>query len=122
MLVARPDGTLLQAKLSALSGSPFEDWRVPGILLAVLVGGGFLSAAEWQRQRLPHARKLSILAGVCLVAFQLSELVLIGFQPLEMIFGAIGAAVSVLAARQQSSRSHPSRAHQTRGQTRERVG
>lgn len=34
MLVARPDGSLLQAKVSALGGSPFSDWRLPGVLLA----------------------------------------------------------------------------------------
>ncbi len=122
MLVARPDGSLLQAKMSALSGSLFEDWRVPGILLATLVGGGFLVAAEWQRGRLPHARELSILAGAGLVAFEFSELGLIGFQPLEMIFGAIGATVLVLSARQHSSEMHASQGDTTRRQTTERVG
>ena len=39
LLVSRPDGALLQAKPSALATSPFDDWRVPGLLLAALVGG-----------------------------------------------------------------------------------
>jgi hypothetical protein len=122
MLVARPDGSLLQAKMSALSGGPFEDWRVPGILLATLVGGEFLFAAEWQRRSLPLARELSILAGAGLVGFELSELVQIGFQPLEMIFGATGSAVLVLSVRQHSSEMHASKDDKKRRQPTEHVG
>ena len=100
LLATRPDGSLLAAKLSALSGSPFSDWRVPGILLAALVGVGFLLAAEWQRRRLRHARELSIFAGLGLLTFELIELAWIGFQPLEVVFGLVGVAVVILAARQ----------------------
>ena len=103
MLAVRPDGSLLQARPSALDGSPFADWRMPGILLAGLVGGGFLLTAEWQRRRLPHARELSIIAGLGLTAFEIAELAWIGFQPLEALFGVVGAAVIVLALRQGSS-------------------
>ena len=102
MLAVRPDGSLLQARQSALAGSPFSDWRVPGILLSVLVGVGYLLAAEWQRRRLPHARELSIFAGLGLIAFEAAEWIWIGFQPLEVIFGAVGAVVAVLAIRQRA--------------------
>ena len=72
-----------QTKMSALSGSPFEDWRVPGILLGVLVGAGFLFAAECQR-RPPAARSGTLDARRIgpLTRSRPSELVLIGFQPL----------------------------------------
>jgi hypothetical protein len=113
LLSTRPDGALLQAKLSALAGSPFTDWRVPGILLAALVGGGFLFTAEWQRRHLPRARELSIFAGLGLIVFESVELVVIGFQPLELIFGGVGAAVAVLAARQGLSLRHLPRGLET---------
>lgn len=109
MLVAWPDGSLLQAKLSALAGSPFVDWRAPGILLATLVGGGFLLTAEWQRRHVHHARELSICAGVGLIAFEIAEWAWIGFQPLEILFGAVGVVVAVLAVRQGSSLDQLSR-------------
>jgi hypothetical protein len=97
-LAARPDGSLLHADVVALAGSPFTDWRLPGLLLATLVGGGFTAAGvrEWRRGR--HARELSLVAGLGLVCFELAELAWIGFQPLEAVFALVGVAVCVLAA------------------------
>ena len=107
LLAARPDGSLLRAKLSALAGSPFADWRAPGVLLAVLVGGGFLLTAEWQRRHAHHARQLSIFAGLGLVV-ETTELAWIGSQPLEVLFAVVGAAVVVLAVRLGSFSNLPS--------------
>ena len=83
-----PDGSLLRADSSALAGSPFSDWRVPGVLLAGLVGGGFLLAGWWQWRGRRHARELSMAAGAGLVFFEAAELAWIGFQPLEALFAA----------------------------------
>jgi hypothetical protein len=97
LLVVKPDGSLMNARVSALTGSPFSNWRVPGALLATLVGGGFLATGLWQWRDGWHARELSLLAGLGLVAFEGAELVWIGFQPLESLFGAVGVVVVVLA-------------------------
>ena len=99
LLAIRPDGSLLNARMSALVGSPFSDWRIPGVLLAVLVGGGFLGTALWQWRDRRYARELSLLAGLGLVVFESMELAWIGFQPLEAIFGGVGLAVMALAWR-----------------------
>ena len=48
LLAASPDGSLLRADPAVLADTPFTDWRVPGVLLAGLVGGGFLLAGWWQ--------------------------------------------------------------------------
>jgi hypothetical protein len=90
LLVARPDGSLLQAKLSALAGSPFADYRVPG-------GGGFIGTGIWQATRSPFARELSIVAGAGIVVFEGAELLWLGFQPLEAVFAAVGVTVLALA-------------------------
>ena len=97
LLVARPDGSLLQADLAALTGSPFDDWRLPGALLAVLVGVGFLGAGAWQWRRGRHASELSMAAGAGLVLFETVELAWIGAQPLEGVFALVGVAVVLLA-------------------------
>jgi len=122
-LVARPDGSLLQAKVSALHGTPFTDWRVPGLLLAALVGCGFLAAGAGEILRWRHAPHLSVLAGTGLVAFECAELLVIGFQPLEAVVATVGVLVIVLrrpalrlstrrpahARRHRLGRPHPAR-------------
>jgi hypothetical protein len=97
LLTIAPDGSLLAADPAVLSGSPFTDYRLPGVLLATLVGGGYLltGAREWQAGR--GARGLSICAGVGLVVFEAAEVLWLGFQPLEAVFAAVGGAVVALA-------------------------
>jgi hypothetical protein len=99
LLAAVPDGSLLRADPAALAGTPFSDWRVPGVLLAGLVGGGFLPAGWWQWRGHRHARGLSMAAGAGLVGFEAAELAWIGFQPLEALFAAVGVIVIGLAWR-----------------------
>jgi hypothetical protein len=96
--VVRPDGSLLRADRSALAGSPFRDWRLPGFLLAVLVGGGGLGAAGWTASRAPFNRQLGMAYGAGLVGFVIAECVWIGPHPLEVLFGAVGLAIAGLAA------------------------
>ena len=98
LLAAAPDGSLLSADVAALEGSPFTDWRLPGLLLGGLVGGGFLVAGTWQWRNGWHARELSMLAGFGLVTFEVAEVAWIGPQPLEGVFALVGAAVLALAA------------------------
>ena len=102
LLAAVPDGSLLRADPGALAGTPFGDWRVPGVLLAVLVGGGFLVAGWWQWRNYRYARELSLLAGAGLIGFEAAELAWIGFQPLEAVFALVGFVIVGIAWRQRS--------------------
>jgi hypothetical protein len=97
LLAAAPDGSLLRADPATLAGTPFSDWRLPGVLLAGLVGGGFLLAGRWQWRGHLYARELSMAAGAGLVCFEAAELAWIGFQPLEAIFAFVGVVVIGLA-------------------------
>ena len=97
LLTAVPDGSLLRADPKVLTGTPFADWRVPGLLLATLAGGGFLLAGYWQWRNRRHARALSVFAGAGLIAFEAAEMTWIGFQPLEAVFVAVGVVVMALA-------------------------
>jgi hypothetical protein len=99
LLAAAPDGALLRADPATLAGTPFADWRVPGVLLGGLVGGGFLLAGWWQWRGHRHARELSMAAGLGLVCFEAAELGWLGFQPLEAVFAVVGVAVTGLAWR-----------------------
>ncbi|HKN50284.1 MAG TPA: hypothetical protein VJ010_08665 [Actinomycetota bacterium] len=101
LLMLKPDGSLLQAKMSALSESPFHDWFPPGTLLAALVGGGFAATGLWQAWRGALATELSLAAGLGLIAFEAVELAWIGFQPLEAAFSLVGVTVAALAWRER---------------------
>jgi hypothetical protein len=106
LLTIEPDGSLLGADPAALTGSPFPDYRLPGVLLATLVGGGFLVTGWWQGRGGRGGLELSVLAGVGLVAFEAAEVAWLGFQPLEAVFAAVGATVAVLAL---TAGGHPPR-------------
>jgi len=97
LLTLAPDGSLLNADPAVLVDSPFTDWRVPGMLLAGLVGGGCLVTGAWQWRAGRGARWLSALAGIGLVVFEGAELVWLRFQPLEAVFAIIGTTVTALA-------------------------
>lgn len=105
LLAAAPDGRLLRADPGVLEDTPFTDWRLPGLLLAALVGGGYLFAGWWQSAGRPHARELSVAAGTGLIAFEAAELSWIGFQPLEAVCAGIGIAV-ITVARKTAPPSH----------------
>lgn len=60
LLVVAPDGSLLQLDAAMLGGGPFSDWRLPGILLADLVGGGLLAAGMWDRTGARPASSLGV--------------------------------------------------------------
>jgi hypothetical protein len=103
--MVRPDGSLLRADRSALAGSPFREWRLPGFLLAALVGGGGLGAAGWTASRAPFDRQLVMAYGAGLVGFVTAEWFWIGPHPLEVVFGAVGLTIAGLAATNNSRRA-----------------
>lgn len=105
LLAAAPDGSLLRADPAVLAGTPFTDWRVPGLLLAALVGGGYLLTGWWQASNRPHACGLSIFAGAGLIAFEAAEIGWLGFQPLQAAFSIVGLTVIALAWRTGTGQS-----------------
>lgn len=107
LLMIRPNGTLLQmtpAALAALSrNSPFPDFLVPGLLLALVVGCGMLASAALVLLRKHFACEAAVLAGAALVVFEVVELGAIGFMPLQLFEALVGIAVSILAVRRRSA-------------------
>lgn len=97
LLAIAPGGSLLRADPAVLAGTPFPDWRWPGVLLAVLVGGGFLVSGGWQWHGGRHAHELSMTAGAGLVLFEVAEMGWIGFQLLQVLFTLVGLVIIVLS-------------------------
>jgi hypothetical protein len=91
LLMARPDGSLLQMAPTALARlalrSPFPDFFVPGLLLAGGVGGGTLGAASLLSRRRTYALEAAIAARAALVIFEGVEYAALGFMPLQALAG-----------------------------------
>jgi hypothetical protein len=113
LLMARPDGSLLQVAPTALAAlgrnSPFADFLVPGLALAAIVGGGMLAAATLLMKRRPLALEAAMAAGGALVVFEIVEFAAIGFMPLQAVEAIVGLLVMGLAARSRLAMGRPGR-------------
>jgi hypothetical protein len=82
-LTAAAGGVGLLAGINAplvesLSGSPFRDYTIPGLLLLIVVGGVALLAAVLMMRRHRLAGHASALAGVVIIGFEIVEVLVIG--------------------------------------------
>jgi hypothetical protein len=83
-----------------LEGTPFPDYTVPGVLLAVAVGGSAAVALIALLLRSPWAPALTVVAGAILMGWIVGEVLILN-QPveptwIEIAFFGIGMAMSVL--------------------------
>lgn len=93
-------GEIIPLPVSALSGSPFDTYFVPGLILFVVLGLGPLVAAllAWLRHPLaPHA---AAIVGVALLTWLVVEIAILGYSndpPLQPFYLLLGAAIIVVA-------------------------
>lgn len=91
--------------LAWLDGSPFADYRLPGVTLILLVGGGNLAAAALLLARRRAGIVASIAAGGFLIIFEVVEAAALGLriwlQPFCFVLGFIivGLALRLWATR-----------------------
>lgn len=98
-LVRDPTGRALGMSLEYLAGSPFPDFRVPGIFLAVVIGTANLvsAAALWRRHRLSPL--LSLSTGLLLVVWVVIQTAIIGYRHwTQFIWWVMFPLVAILAA------------------------
>jgi peptidoglycan/LPS O-acetylase OafA/YrhL len=104
-LIAVPSGSALSIKSTVLAHTVFTDFRVPGILLAVCVGGGGLGAAWLTHRRPRHWRACSAGYALGLVLFEVIEEQIIGWQPLQAVVAALALVILVLLPTSGPSRN-----------------
>src|SRR5690625_2151074 len=80
--------------LDPLEGTPFTDYTIPGWILLVAVGGSSLGAALALGMRLRYADLATLLAGVVLLGWIVTEFVMIpeGWAP-QLLFFIIALAI-----------------------------
>lgn len=94
-LAARPDGSLLKMPLSYIQDSPFPDYRIPGLLLFLVLGVFPLVVAVGLLRRRPWAWYGAFAVGCGLIIFELVEYVVIGYNVQQPIWGGVGALIAL---------------------------
>jgi len=96
----RPDGSLVGMPLAVLAGTPFGDFLVPGLVLALVVGGSTLAAAVLLALGSRRAAVVAMVAGAVTLGWIAVQVGLIGYlSPLQPVVALLGLAMLWLALR-----------------------
>ena len=102
VLMVAPSGEIMPLPLSALAGSPFDTYFVPGLILFGVLGLGPLIAARLAWLQDPLAPTAAFVVGAGLLIWVAVEVAIIGYSnepPLQAIYGILGVAISLVAFR-----------------------
>lgn len=99
-LIIDPSGEMLDIPVKWLAGSPFPDYLIPGIILALILGIyplvifiGLLKHRDWA---LTGTRNL----GFALIIWIATEILVIGYQPdppLQIAYGSLALVILLMS-------------------------
>lgn len=82
--------TVLSPPADYLEGSPFDSYVVPGLVLALVLGGVHLVAFVLLARRHPRALLATVVAGYAAVIWIVVQMTIIPFSVLQAIYVAAG--------------------------------
>jgi hypothetical protein len=98
--VRDPTGAPLGMTTAPLDGSPFRDYRIPGLFLAIVIGGANLLSAVALLRKQPLAPLVSLATGLLLMAWIAIQTAIIGFMHWsQAVWWVVFTVVTALAAR-----------------------
>ncbi len=100
-LLADPSGAKIGMSVDMLSGSPFADFLIPGIVLLGVLGLYPLTVlwGVWRRERWALAGSAALgLALVVWIAVQISVIGYSSRSPLQLVYGLLGVAFLALSS------------------------
>lgn len=77
LLIMQSDGSVLNLSTSLLSGTPFPDFSIPGLLLSVVVGGIHLVAIVQNMKHAVSRYNWAMAAGLVLASWIIVQMLLI---------------------------------------------
>lgn len=77
LMMSKPDGSILYLSLTILEGTPFKSFMVPGILLAIVVGGVSLVAVFLNIDRHPGRYNWAMASGIVTCAWIILQMLMI---------------------------------------------
>ncbi|MCC6238532.1 MAG: hypothetical protein IT299_13300 [Dehalococcoidia bacterium] len=105
-LTRDPSGRTLGFEVAWLRGSPFRDYRVPGLFLMLVISGANLKSAfaQWRRWRV--APLASMATGALLVTWVAIQTAIIGLRhPSQGIWLVVFPLVAILGLVEQTQRA-----------------
>ena len=110
-LMLGPRGEIVPLPVSALAGSPFDSYFLPGLVLFTVLGLGPLAVAGLAIRRQRIAPLLTVMVGVALLLWLAVQIAIIGFalnpplQPMYVVLGVVIVAVGLAWWRSPAARS-----------------
>jgi hypothetical protein len=99
VLMASPDGSAIGLTLELLAASPFTSYSIPGIFLALVVGGTAVLGSVLVYRAHPAERVASLATGSVLMGWIVAQCFFLqAIIPLHLLFFALGLSIAVLAA------------------------
>jgi len=98
-LMVGPSGEILPLPVSALAGSPFANYFVPGAILFAILGLGPLVAAGLAWRQHPLAPFLTVATGGALIIWLLVEIAIVGYTnhpPLQAVYLGLGIVMALV--------------------------
>jgi len=100
-LARDPSGKLLTFEVEWLDGSPFADYRIPGLFLAVVIGSANVVSTVLLWRRDPLGPLTSLGTGVLLLVWIAIQTAIIGFRDwTQGMWIAVFSLVTTLALRE----------------------
>ena len=97
LMITDPNGGLLKLELALLSGTPFKNFLIPGILLSI-VGGVNLIALFYNIQKHPRRYNWAITGGFLISAWIIVQMILITvLYWLQFIYLGVGLLIILIA-------------------------
>jgi hypothetical protein len=92
-LLLDPSGKPLRMSTAILSGSPFNTFFVPGLILFLFIGVSCIAVAFFMIKDKPYSTKLVLAQGVIMILWIIVQLVIIKqFHLLQLLYLFIGIA------------------------------
>jgi hypothetical protein len=105
-LLLGPRGEVIPLPTSALLGSPFETYLVPGLVLFLVLGIGPFGAAALAWRRHPLAPLAAAAVGAALLIWMAVEIAIVGYTndpPLQIFYIFLGAVIAALGVAWRAS-------------------
>ncbi len=98
LMISNPNGGLMNLPLNLLDGTPFNNFLIPGILLATIVGGVNLLALFYIMQHHVSRYNWAIAGGIMITGWIVVQMILIhAAHWLHFLYLGIGILIILLA-------------------------